>query len=43
MEVGDESGWEKIHSVCLLGLNSEMLMVFGDLYILGIISRKIYF
>jgi hypothetical protein len=35
MEVGEESGWKKIHTVCLLGLTFEMLMVFGDLYILG--------
>jgi len=35
MEVGEESGWKKIHTVCLLGLTFEMSMVFGDLYILG--------
>jgi hypothetical protein len=33
MEVGEESGWEKIHTVCLLSLNVEMLMVFGEIYI----------
>lgn len=43
MKVEEGSGWEKIHSVCLLGLNAQMLMVFGDLYILGWDLSRIYF
>ena len=43
MEV-EESGREKIHSVCLLGLNIQMLMVFvRSIYLGDGIAREIYF
>jgi hypothetical protein len=33
--VGEESGWKMIHTVCLLGLNVEMLMVVWRSIYLG--------
>jgi len=44
MEVGEESGWEKIHTVCLLSLNVEMLMVFERSIYLGdaTLARSIF-